>query len=118
MFSKWAQLNIERPRTALLVDDVPDFVGDRLRLDEEVVWFVWVALPCPLEVDHSVDSDIGDVHALRTELTGDRLGQNPLSRLRRREGGTVRLASPRRGVAGGDDRAFSGAYHRRRKPPR
>src|SRR5271154_806907 len=109
MFSKRTHLNIERPRTAMLVDDVPDFVGDRLRLDEEVVWSVGVALPCPLEVDHGVDSDIGDVHTLRTELTGERLGQNPLSRLRRRKGGTVRLASPRRGVAGGDDRALLGA---------
>src|SRR5439155_3910435 len=44
--------------------DVPDFLGDRRGLDEELVRGVRKHLPRPLEVDDRVDHHVGNVHAL------------------------------------------------------
>src|SRR4029077_15921927 len=58
------------------------------------------------------------VDTLRTQIARDRLGENPLRRLGRRETGETWLTPQCRGIAGGNYRAFAGADHRRSKPPR
>jgi hypothetical protein len=117
-FCERPQLDVERPRAAILMNDVPNLVCDRLGFNEKFVWPIGVALPRPLQINHRVDDDIGDVHAFWTQLARQRLGKDPLCRLGRRKGGAVRLTPPRRRIAGGNDRAFAGADHRRGKSPR
>src|SRR5262245_900254 len=62
--SKRPQLDIERPRAAILVNDMPYLACDRFRLDEKVIRPVGVAFPCPRQIDYGVDNDVRDVHAL------------------------------------------------------
>src|SRR5689334_23128534 len=63
-----AQLDVERPGAALLVCHVPDLFGDRSGLDEEIVRLVLVALARPGDVDHRIDYQVGDVHALGSQV--------------------------------------------------
>src|ERR1051325_11847165 len=84
-FAKRSHLDVERPRAALLMRDVPRFVGDRGGLDEKLVRRLREHLACPLEVDDRIDDDVGDVHTLRPKIARDRLGEHALRRLGRRE---------------------------------
>jgi glycolate oxidase len=109
-------LDVEGPGRAVLMRDVPDFIGNRRRLDEEVVGPILEARARPRDVDHRVDDEIGDMHPLWSEVARHRLGQDALRRLGRREAGEAGLAAQRRGVAGDDDGALARALHRRRQP--
>ena len=64
-----SELDVERPRRAVLVSDVEDLVGDRRRLAKEIVGLVGVqARPRPRRVDGGVDGHVGDVNALRPQI--------------------------------------------------
>src|SRR5262249_40169527 len=89
------QGDLERPRRALLVRDVPDGVGDRRRTREELLRPGGEGLARPRHVDHRVDDHVGDVDALRSEAPRHRLREDALRRLRRREGREGRRPSPR-----------------------
>ena len=114
-----ADFNVEGPGGAVLMDDVEDLVGDRGRLGEELVGLVggqqgagaWL-------VDQRVDGDVGDMHALLSQVAGERLAEDALRRLGRRENRRVFLAPVSRGVAGGDDGAPPRRDHRRGHGPR
>src|SRR3954451_21000298 len=67
-------LDVERPRRAVLMRDVPDLVGDRRRLDEEGVRGTGVHLAGPGEIDDGIDHQVGDVDALLTEVARHRFG--------------------------------------------
>jgi hypothetical protein len=58
----------------------------------------------PGEVDHRIDQHIGGMDVLRTDFARDRLGEDALRRLGRREACEIRLAAERRGIPAGDDR--------------
>src|SRR5206468_7704981 len=98
--AKWPELDVERPGRAVLMRDVPDFLGDRRGLDEELVRGVREHLPRPLEVDDRVDHHVCDVYALGPDLAGDRFREDPLCRFGRREAREAGLPADRRGVAG------------------
>ena len=67
--------------------DVEHLVGDGVGLAEELVRFVGVdGNPRPRRVDGGIDVDVGDMYALGPEIARQRLGENPLCRLGRREG--------------------------------
>jgi Periplasmic binding protein len=116
--AKGPQFDIERPRAAMLVCHMPNLVRDRRGLNEKVVWPLRPALPRPLQVDHGVDDNIGDVHAFRTQIARHCLGKYPLRRLGRGETGETRLAPQCRGIPSGNDRALARGDHRRSKSPR
>ena len=61
--------------------EVPGLIGDRRRLDEEIVASAFEAFSGPGEVDHGIDHDIGDMNPLRPHLTRDRFGEDTLRRL-------------------------------------
>src|SRR5512134_2862229 len=88
-----AQLDVERPRAAVLVCHVPDLIGNGGGLDEEVVRLILVALARPGDVDHRIDHQVGDVHALGSQVARHGLGENALRGLRRREAGKARTAT-------------------------
>src|ERR1700722_17132255 len=79
------QFDVERPRAARLVRDMPDLVRDRRGLDEELVGAFGPALPGPLKVDHGIDDDVSDVYTLGTQVARHGLGEDPLCRLGWRE---------------------------------
>jgi len=97
---------------------MPRLFGDDSGLDEELVGLVLVALACPGHVNNRIDDDIGDVHALRSELARHGLGQDPLRRLGRRKASERGFAAQGRRIPGGDDVATPGADHGGREPPR
>src|SRR4030095_3204172 len=66
-FAERADLDVEGPRRARLVHDVPDLLGDVGRFDEELVGLVAAQPARPFQIDDRVDDDIRDMHALRTE---------------------------------------------------
>ena len=83
------------PGRALLVGQVPDFVGDVRWFYEVVIGFVRVPLPRPRKIDHRVDHEEGDMHAPGPHLSGHRLRQDALRRLGRCESREPRLAPDR-----------------------
>src|SRR4030095_6253405 len=106
-----AHLDVERPCRAFLVGDVPGFLGDCGWLDEErVSRRLGSHRPGPFQIDDGIDHDVGDVHALRSDLAGDRFREYPLCRLGRRKAREPRLAAKRRRGPGDDERAFSRLY--------
>src|SRR5437667_5852274 len=114
--AKRPELDVERPGGAVLMRDVPDLLGDRRGLDEEIVRGVWKHPPRPLEVDDRVDHHGGDVYALGPDLAGDRFREDPLRRFGRCKAREGSLPANRRGVAGGDDGTLSRRDHRRSEP--
>src|SRR5512132_859653 len=60
-FGEWTELGQERPRRAVLVMEVPQFIGNRGWLDEELVRRLTHAFAHARHIDHGVDQDIGDV---------------------------------------------------------
>src|ERR1700716_1079245 len=82
----------------------------------KIVRHVWMQLAGPFEVDHCVDNDVGNMDALWSEFTCDRLGEDPLGGFGWRETSEIGLAAQRRRVAGGDDHAVTRFDHRRRQP--
>ena len=62
--AKGSQFNVKRPSAAILVNDVPNLIRDRSGFNEEVIRPLRVTFPRPLQVNHGVDDEIGDVHAL------------------------------------------------------
>src|SRR5579863_10589099 len=91
--------DVERPGGPVLMRSVKNLVGDGRRLDEEAVGPILEALARPRHVDHRVDDDIGDMHALRSHVACDRLGQDALRRLGRREAGKAGTAPQCRRIA-------------------
>src|SRR5262245_9673993 len=85
IFSEGSHFDVERPRRARLMRNVPDFIRNGVWLDEELVFRSRESLSRPLEVDHRVDHDVRDVYALRSEVAGDRFREYPLRRLGRRK---------------------------------
>jgi hypothetical protein len=65
-FPERTQFDIEGPRAALLMHDVPDLRSDRLRLDEELVRLSLETLPGPFEINYRVDHEIGHSCSLVT----------------------------------------------------
>src|SRR6185369_9289610 len=76
--------DVERPGRALLMRDVPHFLGNRGGLGEERVSF-WLGehRPRPLDVDHRIDDDVSDVNPRRPEVARHGFGKNSLRGLRR-----------------------------------
>src|SRR5260370_7473462 len=97
--------------------DVPDLVGDRGRFNEKVVGRIGEALARPLEVDDRVNQYVCDVYAFWPEFPRDGFGEDPLSRLGRRETSEVGSAPQCRGVAAGDDCALPPLDPSRCHPP-
>src|SRR5262249_38478262 len=87
IFTVWAQFNIERPGTAILLGDVPCLFGDSGRFDEEVVRLVVETLAGPGDVDYRVNNNVSDVNALRPEFPRQGFGQDTLRCLGRSEAG-------------------------------
>src|SRR5262245_42929669 len=108
-----SDLDVERPRGPLLLDDVPHLFGDRGGLDEEgVSRRLRNHRSRPFEIDDGVNHEIRDVHTFRPDLASDRLRENPLRGLGRRKAGELRLPSQRRRVPGDDDGSFPRVDHR------
>jgi hypothetical protein len=49
---------------------VKDFLRDRGRRDEEIIWCVWQAIALEWNVDDGIYDQIGNMHAFWTKLTG------------------------------------------------
>src|SRR5215475_4804618 len=78
VFAEGAQLDVERPRRARLMHDVPDLLGDLARLAEELVRLVRLQSARPFQIDDRVDDDVGDVYAFGPEEARHRLRQHAL----------------------------------------
>jgi hypothetical protein len=121
----WPEVEFERPRRAVLLDEVPVAVGDRVGV--EVVLGV-VDLPVrrqdaavdlpsrlrrlsgPREL-RSLADDAGDVDSLRPEFPRHRLGHPAGPELRRRETDGALAAPNGGGRPGEDDRPRPGVEH-------
>src|SRR5271166_2337755 len=90
--AEWSYFDVERPGAPILMRDVPDFLGDCGWSDKELAGSVGKALSRPFQVDDRVDKHIGNVHALGSQLTGDRFREYSLRGLGRREPGKAGLA--------------------------
>src|SRR5438552_7675855 len=113
--AKRSEFHVEGPGAAVLMGDVPDFLGDGGRRDEKVIGRIRPPLARPLQVDDCVDHHIGDVHPLWSELAGHCFRENALGRLGRRKSGKIRFAAECRGVAGGNNGPFACRNHRWRQ---
>src|SRR6476659_2586707 len=112
------QLYIEGPGTPILPRQVPRFLCDSGRLDEEVIRLVLVTLARPGDVDDRVNTNVRDVNALRAKFPRHGFGQNALRSLGRSKAGE-RWSTPEGGrMSGHDDGAAPRAYHRWRETPR
>jgi hypothetical protein len=90
-----SRLGQKRPCGTRLVREVPGFVHNRRRLNEELIRPVLEALPRPGHVDDGIDHEIGDVDALRPHLARDRFRKDTSRGLGRREASEIRLVAQR-----------------------
>ena len=70
-----AHFDIEAPRRFRLMRDMKYLSGDICGHSILIVWTPFThPLPHPPDVDQRVDGDVGDMQALRVQVTGQRLG--------------------------------------------
>ena len=68
-FSEWTNFDKERPCRAVLLVEVPQFIGDRGWLDKELVGCFGQTLAHSRNIDHGIDQDVlRDVDTARSEV--------------------------------------------------
>src|SRR5690349_3032085 len=65
------------PCARLLIGEVPERLGDRLRLEQVLVLEGGHPGPGVWDVDDAVDIDVGDVDSARAEIARQRLRESP-----------------------------------------
>src|SRR5262249_21323548 len=104
-FAERAHVELERPGGAVLPGELPERLGDGVRLQEEVVRPIPEERARVRDVDDAVDDDVRDVDAAWAEAASHGLREYSLGGLGRGEGREVGSATQRRGRPGDQDRA-------------
>src|SRR6516164_6130357 len=109
----WSDLDVKRPRRTRLVCNVPCLVGNCCGCGEKIVGLGFETLAGPRHVDHRIDDNVGNMHALGAQVSRHRLGENALRRFRWCEARKVRTTSLCGCIAGHNDGPLTGGYHGR-----
>src|SRR5712691_1898899 len=85
IFTVRAQLQLERPGGARLLEQRPIRRRDRIRIEQRLVRLQHVGIALARWIDHAVEYDVGDVDVLRPQLPRQRIRQPAQGKLRARK---------------------------------
>src|SRR5713101_3022468 len=112
-FLEGTDVEFLRPRTRVLVREVPVGLGNRVRLEHVFVLDIGEALADEGRVDRAVDIDVGDMDSLRSQVPRHHLRQPAHREFGGAEGGRRRERTDSRRRAGEDYRTLARREHRR-----
>src|SRR6266852_7948116 len=112
-FLEGTDVEFLRPRTRVLVREMPVGLGNRVRLEHVFVLDIGEALADEGRVDRPVDIDVGDMDSLRPQVARHHLRQPAHREFGGAEGGRRRERTDSRRRAGEDYRTLARREHRR-----
>src|SRR5216684_7243152 len=112
-FLEGTDVEFLRPRTRVLVREMPVGLGNRVRLEHVFVLDIGEALADEGRVDSAVDIDVGDMDSLRPQVARHHLRQPAHREFGGSKGGRRRERTDSRRRAGKDYRTLARREHRR-----